>query len=143
MKIHCTITGRVGERTSTLMEQLENALIKAIENAGGYVEKGVDFAIEQSPSIIDQLIRWQLIKGTIWMVMSVVLSLIILGISRRMYRYDPGDKHCDPIAISWFIFVAGNIGSSIIFVINALWVIKICVAPKVWLIEYAASLVKK
>jgi hypothetical protein len=125
------------------MNKLEDVLVKYIEKAAGSIEKGVEFALEQAPEIIEQLLRWEMTISFLKMLAAIVIFAVLIKFNLWQIRYwkkhlkDHYDVHEGIVAN--IIQVPLIIIAFTIF--NLTW-LKIWIAPKVWLIEYAASLVK-
>jgi hypothetical protein len=121
------------------MNKLEEVLVKYIEKAAGSIEKGVEFALEQAPEIIEQLLRWEMVSSGLKMLSALVMFGILIKFNIWQFRYwskqdDISDEAVANIFQLPFIIIACTL-------FNLTW-LKIWIAPKVWLIEYAASLVK-
>jgi hypothetical protein len=125
------------------MNKLEDVLVKYIEKAGGVIEQGVEFALDQAPEVIEQLLRWHMTLSLLKTLAAVAIFAILIKVNIWQIRYwrkfyaRHRDVH-EGIAVNFiqlpFIIVA-------ISIFNLQW-LKIWIAPKIWLIEYATSLVK-
>ena len=127
------------------MTTLNDALATIIQKTQVAVESGVSFLSEQIPDVIQQLLMWKFAAAVIWALASLPLVIQLVPVVRwaRKYhkksyvQYDfPG--HIFLVGASLFVAVWGSI--SVMY--NSMEALKIYIAPKVWLIEYAASLVK-
>ncbi len=125
-------------------EVLNKVLAENIEKLSGGVEAAVDFTLEQAPEVISQALTWNMylsaaecVFGLLWAVFLIVINLKL--VTSDKFKNARGDDQCFIIALS---LIATMFASTIGFVyINLTW-LKIWIAPKVWLIEYAANLVK-
>lgn len=139
-------------------EQMQSALVEIIQKASSGIDASVNFLSEEIPDVIGQLLLWNITASSV----GVVISAIIMGVSASVIVWmvnlysigrdtgkpnwvHDGEKHyplrttVTPVLI--VLFVALSV-SSIAFVWNLMEVLKILIAPKIWLIEYAASLAK-
>ena len=120
------------------IEQILTELIQSVQAVK-------DFAIEQASDVVLQLLAWHFWQATISSVISIaVLVAIIIAVRYFIKR---GVKEKGPLDIGDSIFVSAMtiilcIAPTVAFVCNAGTALKIWIAPKLWLIEYAASLVQ-
>lgn len=136
-------------------EQLENAVVTLINKSVEGVESSINFLQAEIPEVVYQLLMWNAVSSLVTGVISLIVTLLwfywgiytpfkIIQKGRKekiktMFTYSDGD-------------LKGNLGHLIfnIFVVipflvttsNLMEALKIWIAPKVWLLEYAASLVK-
>ncbi len=136
---------------------LEQVLVKAIEKAEGALDSGIDFAMEQAPEVIQQAMMWNMtlslitcffglfilaVISTWWFFLYKMRSTAVENKKDNWFFSSSGDTTVDsdlPIfygCMLSFVFVV--VGFAIL---NLTW-LKIWIAPKLWLIEYAASLAK-
>jgi hypothetical protein len=134
--------------TSPINEQLSQLLTEAIQ-AG---KNAVDFVQAQAPEIVQQLLHWKMAEAITQLTLSVI-GLIIAGIAVRScidlskkaiaapyteeFSYVIGTFACGLIAFFCLAFSLNNIREPL------QTIIQITVAPKVYLMEYAAHLVGK
>ena len=124
-----------------MYKNLNDVLVKAIEKTGGYV----DLAIAQVPDIINQLLLWSMVEAIVYasigLITVVICSLIQRSLLKACYSsknpYD-GEKYAGGFALCFIPDIIGVM----MFIANLLIILKIYVAPKIWLIEYATDLVK-
>ena len=137
---------------------MQNALVDIIQKASSGIDASVSFLSSEIPDVIGQLLLWNITASSV----GIALSAIVIAISVSMIVWmmklygrgcDTGNPNwvhdgekCNPlrervIPVSIFLFLALIVGP-IVFVANLMEVLKIWLAPKIWLIEYAASLSK-
>lgn len=121
---------------TTLKEQATQMLQSLIASA----TQAGDFIKEQMPIVIKELLAFNTAKYAIY---SAICAAIVIAYLTFIYKYwkkeYPRDSE-DGIAI-----LGGGVSmiAMVAFVIEgAIPLLKITLAPRVWLIEYAASLVK-
>jgi len=126
------------------MENLETVLAESIIKFNGAVEKGVEFSIEQAPDLINQALTWNFITSALSMVGFFIAIYVIYALNRyqiKAYRgsesfretFNGGACLVNFIQILW---------PFILFDLFSIEWLKIWIAPKLWLVEYAADLVK-
>jgi hypothetical protein len=125
-----------------LIKQSQIALANTIE---AFVKTG-DFIAEQTPLVIQELLAWHLT----WGIFCIVIGLLILATIPKAFK--TLTCHIKQINYNWtehdtmvlftgvYIVVAGMIGL-VNLIGNIKPVIQIMVAPKIWLLEYAAGLI--
>lgn len=118
-------------------------LVKMIDVTVQSVSDVVEFGKQQIPEIIQQLLMWNALKASIWVVVAVVFSIFLCTVVNRakpvLNESESGFGTFIQI-LGWLIAMV--VGGSV-FMINLLQAAYILIAPKVWLIEYAAELIKK
>jgi hypothetical protein len=133
--------------TTTAENVVNEILVKAINAA----TQGAEFLKEQIPDVVRQLLLWtfwhDVIVALVWLFLLVLFWILwsknLLKNAKEEYAKRGFDDWC--IAA----LVPGLIGAfASIFVIsqgivaNALEALQIAIAPKVWLLEYAAHLIR-
>ena len=105
--------------------------------------KAIDFASEQIPDIIHQLLTFKLIESVVFVIIGLLMtySFIYFYPKVREWGNDNGDDAALPL-FSAFGGVGLFIVGIVVTVNNLLVVFKIWFAPKIYLIEYAAQLMK-
>lgn len=114
-------------------EQLLGQLIEKATQAG-------DFVVEQTPLLIQELLTYNLYLSLVQFIGALILMYVLYRVHKFAYLYfedkDIGDHpEVMLVMLSWFLF------APICVWINLTW-LKILVAPRLYLLEYAASLVK-
>jgi len=105
------------------------------------VDNGVDLVAGNMPEVIEQLLTYSVIDTVTGMIYSWLLALACIAFAVKANKLR-AERPCD----DWFIGVAFGsglaFGFSTWFICSTLELIKITLMPKLWLIEYAASLIK-
>ncbi|MEL7477269.1 MAG: hypothetical protein AAGJ17_00040 [Pseudomonadota bacterium] len=130
-------------------EELQSALTSVIINTADSFKSVKDFTLEQAPDVIKQLLLWngiysfiEFVVGLIVISLTVIMCFKVVKISKDE-NIDIVDDFCFFGIMSFpigFAFSMLNLSFGI-FLLNFDW-LKIWIAPKAWLIEYAANLVK-
>lgn len=121
-------------------EILKTYLVKALEKTGNLVDKSVDIVMEQAPILVQEVLHWNFAYNLILFVFAIISFIILIVIDRKAYNYV---KNIDDI---WLLFPVGVINVfwvmiTSITLMNVQW-LKIAIAPRLWLIEYTAQLIK-
>lgn len=148
-------------------EQAQKVLADLLQRAVSGVDAAVNFSQSQIPDVIHQLLVWKFTQSVIWQLfyMAVIVCVVVMvrkGIKNKgVETEDKDSKYSAPykryvghgvfyddkggidqfgfmvILVSVFLSFA----MIVLFLCNFDW-LKIWIAPKLYLIEYAASLVK-
>jgi hypothetical protein len=129
-------------------EQLQQALTEVLNKTVEATGKATDFLIAELPDVIQQLLMWKMAESLIVFVVS--LAAIVAGPSMACYTWRKLDEYYHrekgkgnhrvewlcPVSLFWLVLtLPGSL------CINITW-LQIWIAPKVYLLEYAASLAK-
>lgn len=117
------------------IEPLINALIDLINSSKNLV-------VEQSPEIVRQWIKWGFWEDIGWVIFCAVLLVFVFPMLKWCRRnreeiFDGPGFMITHILIGVYAFF-----SFLGFLSNAIELVQISVAPKVWLIEHVISLAK-
>ena len=125
---------------------LEQALVDILEKTVSGIEKGADFLMAELPDVIYQLLLWHGVEGFILFIFGIAMFISPFILWRKVSNYKKSNE------LGWgsndmFPLIITQAVVSILawlfcwIPLNLTW-LKIWLAPKVWLIEYAAELVK-
>jgi hypothetical protein len=120
-----------------MMESTDKALAELIQKALSGIDGMIGFGKDQLPAVIEQLMLWKLWQHGVLCALFLMLALLAGYLWKRARESDFNDEAIIYIILSIAIFAFGFTA-----ITCGLNVIKILVAPKVWLIEYAAELIK-
>ena len=108
-----------------------------------------DFVIDQATDIINQLLYWKFFENLILGIIPLVLVLISLMIVLICSRDFAKNMYEDDISLKSVIFIISTVigvGGLIGFITGGfsslMTALQIYIAPKIFLVEYAAGLVK-
>lgn len=137
-------------------EELNKVLIDAIQKTQSGIGEAVDFAVAQAPEVIQQLLMWKFTESLITFLFGLtILASISIWLYFKVWKVWE-TKWCYTEETKYSYHESGEIKDSALFLIflsipyglsflivacNLDW-LKIWIAPKLYLIEYAASLVK-
>lgn len=135
--------------TIAVPTSLEQALLSIINSTTQAVGKGIDFLSEQIPDVIHQLLLWEASKAGIiavcWIALSVALAIISVKLWKHGRNYNPSHRYDEESGFSLFgagLLAILSAASFCGVIVNLLNIVQIMIAPKIFLIQYAAHLVK-
>lgn len=136
-------------------EQLQTALLTILNSTINAAGAAKEFLLAEVPEVIRQLLVWKAIESGLRMAVWLAVAGAMLYVSRRLWKYaknwqapagirlelaNTEDRDYAYIA-SGFLGIFSGLTTIISLLYNTAW-LQIIVAPKLYLIEYAASLVK-
>lgn len=128
-------------------EQLQKATATLIEKSISAFDSGATFMSEQIPEVIHQLLLWQMVYSGGKAICAVLLMIIFVVVDYKTFKHLWSTEH-DAFWNDKFIGGYLLCGTGIRFLwaiplsmINFTW-LQIWIAPKIFLLEYAAKLVK-
>ena len=122
-------------------ERLNELLIKQIERFDGAADKAIDFAAEQAPDLVNQLLLWHGVKSAI--VFTLLAAVVVFTCVCYCKFWAHAKTFEDPyfsrailglLALTCIVTLTGGMSNSIDW-------LQILIAPKLYLMEYAAGLV--
>lgn len=132
-------------------ETFNEALKQILDRAMSGVDTAVDFLSGEVPEVIYELLLWYGVYKGITSIAAVVLLFVVYKVimlpwkaresSHKLhdFYYSSYSGSLEPTAMI-NMFAAAILGPIAICAINLEW-LQILIAPRIWLIEYAANLV--
>ncbi|HBL4693587.1 hypothetical protein INP82_22585 [Citrobacter sedlakii] len=123
-------------------EQANKILADLLQKASNGIDAAVSFSQAQVPDVIHQLLVWNAVSSLMFQAIAILTVMGFLLTVKKAWEIAEGCSGADFFAF-WYI-VCGALASIIMFVgfwFNFDW-LKIWLAPKLYLIEYAATLIK-
>jgi hypothetical protein len=122
---------------SDVKDKVTEVLLGLIQKASNGVDSAVSFSQAQLPDVINQLLIWNAVSSALTQIMCISVILTIIWLARLAYKSGE-DDHLFFVAL-----FGGSAGLAAFFslICNFDW-LKIWLAPKLYLLEYAASLLK-
>lgn len=127
-----------------MQESLTQLITKSVQG----VDSGVKFLSEQLPDVAQQLLMYKMVQSCViafvCFVLLVVLNVWFLNkhIKDKSFFRDGQEGLADRGVFSWFSVVCFDIVVVSVFVVYVSQALQIYLAPKIFLIEYAAQLFK-
>lgn len=120
-----------------MKEQLQEALTQLITRSIGAAEKAGTFLEAEIPEIIQQLLIYQFVWNLLWWSLSIVAMILFTLIFKKIFREYDGEHDAQfGTIITYATFMVIPIVG---FAVNFDW-LKIWLAPKVYILEYAKNL---
>jgi hypothetical protein len=150
---------------------IDSVLAENIEKFSGALGSAVDFTLDQAPEIIQQAIYWNFIESIIYNLIGIALVIPLIFVCRLIFNVNNSMPEKNDLAESnkyWEVDITrysnsdsrvtltqkinsevlfwSFAGSALLSVFSVVFInftfIKLWIAPKLWLLEYASSLVK-
>ena len=133
-----------------MKEQLQSGLVQALTTLITELKGGVDFAKEHLPDVVQQLILYKTVTLGIALLACAAVAVLLAVASQAAWRLmkcipeSDRDRHFERSSAEGRMFAAGGaaVGLCLIAAPLALDFLKVVLAPKVYLLEYAASMLK-
>ena len=123
-------------------DQLQPALAEILNKSMSGIDAASEFLLAETPEVIQQLLLWYAVYSGIWFIICCLALLsVILSIKWAIKHEKKADYHDAGMYATFAGFYTAIIFLITVFTIDLDW-LKIWIAPKIWLIEYAASLAK-
>lgn len=129
-------------------EQLQKALAEIIRQTMNGLDAAVSFLSSELPDVIHQLLIWYAVKNGVYFLVGLVVLIVWLVVLVKSFKYAMkavgNGGYAEDAFVAWFLLsLVGSIPfiASCDYLLNLTW-LQIILAPKIWLIEYAAKLVK-
>lgn len=118
-----------------LLNKFFQTMLDILQDAKSFMEKEI-------PLVCQEILKYNLYKSVIYSSLCGIAMSLTIYFSYKLFKFvakdSPGDEAI-PIFIGGFVSVFLLIGT----ISNALEAIQIIVAPRIYLIEYFANLVKQ
>lgn len=144
----CPNASAATETTPTVTETVVDAAKEPLKQALVVILDSViaakDFLLTEIPDVIQQLLIWNFAYHLIRMLASILIFFGLVWIFSRLYKtanWNSSDVNLREVLAMVSGISCIPAGIAAIVNLNLEW-LQIWVAPKVWLIEYAAQLVK-
>lgn len=126
---------------SEVTDKATNVLLGLIQKASDGVDSAVAFSQAQIPDVVNQLLLWNAMSSAIICMVCVILIIPCVYWSIKAFGGNVADGDSD--AAFLIVTFSSIVVSVSIFtmVLNFDW-LKILIAPKLYLLEYAAALIK-
>ena len=130
-------------------EQLQNALSGLLTKTMEGVETASTFLVAELPDVVYQLLLWYGVRSIVETVLAISCVLFYIKLEKKLYPFIKGK--CDKSYDSDFAFYFGYLGMgsipraillAVAYKHMSLDWLQIWIAPKIWLLEYSATLIK-
>jgi len=139
-------------------EELQKALTEILNGTLSAAGDAKQFLMAEIPEVVQQLLMWKLAEASVWMLFGVVLAVGGIITNWKIFKSKPDGK--TPLrSWAWRVWSDGDIWMEagaliacifsgavgfigvLVTLINLATALQIWIAPKIYLIEYAATLV--
>lgn len=127
----------VESTTEAVTSTADQVLIKAMEAA---TATG-NFVVEQAPDLVQQLLSYSLFESLVYLAVYTTLTVCAVLSARHSWRDFQKCTMRDPFTVFVASVVVGLM-SIAPAIVEILQIAKIVLAPKIFLIEYTAQLIK-
>ena len=139
-------------------EQLQAALVAILDKTMSGIDASVEFMQAELPDVIQQLLTWYMVKGFVTIFIGMALMIPIYVFIKIAKKQDIANAKTDSFWVSHYTSMPNTLGFGAMLVAAAFSImafvgfliaitniyepLQIWIAPKIWLIEYAAQLAK-
>ncbi|HDX9111809.1 TPA: hypothetical protein RQO74_000247 [Klebsiella michiganensis] len=123
-------------------EQANKILVDLLQKASSGIDAAVSFSQAQLPDIIRQLMVWKAAAYALNVIFALLLLIgCIVAFRKGMKWFESYDK--EVLGLFALMFSSCGVAAACYGIMdNVTNGIQLWLAPKIWLVEYAASLVK-
>ncbi len=123
---------------------LTQRILETIDYSGGLIKQGIEFSKEQAPLVVQEFLTWSFWNACISTVLYSIMAVVLIGCAIRFWKkaFKLSEDTWMPV---FFVNIIGVIiGTVAIFLAidNFRDAVKVKLAPRVYLIEWAASQVR-
>ena len=136
--------------------QLNDAIVSVltgVKNAGGEIyaasktaiASSVDFLSQQTPQINDEFLRWKTAEALLYIgvfLLVLIIAIIVAKLISKGIKTNKFDNDDTAMILMWVLRIVPLVAFIICLSVNSFTIIKIKVAPRVYLIEYVVSYIK-
>lgn len=120
-------------------EELQKALASILNKTVSAAEAGASFLQKELPEVIQQLLMWKAVESAIYCLLSIACFLFGIWVTKKAWKtIRESDEGMEPL----IMFPAAATAFSLFVALGHTDWLKILIAPKLYLIEFAASLAK-
>lgn len=135
-------------------EELQKALADVINKASSGIDTASEFIVAELPEVVQQAMTWYMVESLIYFAIGVIMILSsykVIKFQHSLFYDDEGNlepwcrRHSSTTPFADLVILGIVIADAVVSVVaiclvfNITW-LKILIAPKLWLIEYAAKL---
>jgi H+/Cl- antiporter ClcA len=127
-------------------DELQKALAEFVKATLAGFQQGKDFVLAQAPDVIQQLIRWTFWEAVAWALFSLAIAVAAAYAIKRLTPIAKEafqDSFPNPfpfLGIAFALIVVAFAASAAVS--HVLIAMKVYIAPKVWLLEWAMQQIK-
>lgn len=122
-------------------EQLQETVNTILTKALSIADETGEFLVEQVPDVVNQLLIWEATASAIGMASWIIIVFLYSRGCVRLWNSDHDVQSADVLGGMVIFGILMSLLLLVIIEVSFDW-LKILVAPKLYLLEYAATLVK-
>ena len=127
--------------------KLEDTVNTILQDAIAKASEGAEFLKEQIPDVVQQLLHWNLARDLFWFSIGLAVTAAYVAIAVKCYQRMRESEFDEMTVMPCIFILAGGAFLELPALIEGVFnhgldALQIVIAPKVWLLEYAAHLVK-
>lgn len=132
-------------------DKLEQALVQLVDKTLAGVDTSIEFLSQEIPDVIGQLLMWHAVSNMVYCILGFVWLWVCClpvrkpkkGVGNWCWEWDEyREKHSLTAESAVGLVLILPLGFAIDSILRGMTALQIWIAPKVWLLEYAASLTK-
>jgi hypothetical protein len=131
-------------------EQLQQALASLIAMVVTGAEALYEFGAEQVPLVLQQLLLWHAVQSLIYFCIGMLMTLVCGYLAVAPYLYAASGRTRHKLGRWWgsdaelpvSVIMVPCLAAGLVITMNSLAWLKIWLAPNLYLLEYAAKLIK-
>ena len=129
---------------STLNETLQDKASKILEFLDTSATKATDFASTNIPLYIQELLRWKFWENAIWALLAISIIASFILVAKKYFKIHKECSEAEDVIHISYLIISGTVSVPMLFELikDISQMIEICVAPRVWLVEYASTILK-
>jgi len=138
----------MSESKEVVVSKAEQVLGQLLDRALNGIDKAVEFSQAQIPDVIEQLLMWKMIESILWNVAALAIFVVFIawqwvcfGKPAWVYVDENKDNNLYEGGLGMWFFGSVLLIIVIVIFMNFDW-LQIMIAPKLYLLEYAADFVK-
>lgn len=124
-----------------LTEAMQDKTLNIINWLESAIKTSTDFASEQIPLFIQELLHYNFVMSLIWFSVGIATFIIIAYYTRKFCKWMTEEDNWDEYSPAVIFFAMALIGCIIFSACHMDW-IKIKLAPRVYLMEYVKDNLK-
>lgn len=126
-------------------DDLQKQIAEILKQAVSAAQKGGEWIAGQIPDVLHQLIVWTAVQGAVALALEVALTICWVMFIPRHFRWVSAGSYRDDREFTYVPVGFAALGSAIFYACLTGYVfdgLKALVAPKLFLLEYAAHVLK-
>lgn len=125
------------------LEKLDELGAQGLDWLAEFSKNGLQFVEEQAPELCNEIIRLGIVNHGFWFVSCLIVCIASLVLTYKLFKWIMADTSAPPEALMICVLPFGSaVGFGIATMVSLHAALIIWVAPRVYLLEYFADMVK-